>query len=187
MRPGDHVTVRTCGQGWQHPRVPPGVMVMNAGPGLLDTLPVAWPGDGPMTVGVRAILPSELAGNGIGRPAAVWDLDLQLPAGPGGPAGDARPPGSDVLLLGDLVAVTGLDARHNMGYRKGWLTVGRGRARHQPAARARARHYPDPHRTARRAFSSGRCHWSPRFDRIGTGAKVTDDELDVGGPDGGNA
>ena len=124
MRPGDHVTVRTCGQGWQHPRVPPGVMVMNAGPGLLDTLPVAWPGDGPMTVGVRAILPSELAGNGIGRPAAVWDLDLQLPAGPGGPAGDARPPGSDVLLLGDLVAVTGLDARHNMGYRKGWLTIG---------------------------------------------------------------
>ena len=124
MRPGDHVTVRTCGQGWQHPRVPPGVMVMNAGPGLLNTLPVAWPGDGPMTVGVRAILPSELAGNGIGRPAAAWDLDLQLPPGPGGPAGDARPPGSDVLLLGDLVAVTGLDARHNMGYRKGWLTIG---------------------------------------------------------------
>jgi hypothetical protein len=124
MRPGDHVTVRTCGQGWQHPRVPPGVMVMNAGPGLLDTLPVAWPGDGPMTVGVRAILPSELAGNGIGRPAAAWDLDLQLPPGPGGPAGDARPPGSDVLLLGDLVAVAGLDARHNMGYRKGWLTIG---------------------------------------------------------------
>jgi hypothetical protein len=28
------------------------------------------------------------------------------------------------LLLGDLVAVGGLDARHNMGYRKGWLTVG---------------------------------------------------------------
>ena len=119
MRPGDQVTVRTCGQGWQHPRVPPGVMVMNAGPGLLDTLPVAWPGDGPMTVGVRAILPSELAGNGIGRPAAAWDLDLQLPPTPGGPL-----PGADGLLLGDLVAVTGLDARHNMGYRKGWLTIG---------------------------------------------------------------
>jgi Domain of unknown function (DUF4438) len=112
MRPGDQVAVRTCGQGWQHPRVPPGVMVMNAGPGLLDTLPVAWPGDGPMTVGVRAILPSELAGNGIGRPAAAWDLDLQLPRGAGG------------LLLGDLVAVTSLDARYNMGYRKEWLTIG---------------------------------------------------------------
>jgi hypothetical protein len=125
MRPGDQVTVRTCGQGWQHPRVPTGVMVMNAGPGLLDTLPVAWPGDGPMTVGVRAILPSKLAGNGIGRPAAAWDLDLQLRAGSDGPtAGDGRPPGAAGLLLGDLVAVTGLDARHNMGYRSGWLTVG---------------------------------------------------------------
>jgi len=125
MRPGDQVTVRTSGQGWQHPRVPPGVIVMNAGPGLLDTLPVAWPGEGPMTVGVRAILPSELAGNGIGRPAAAWDLDLQLSAGPDEPdAVDGRPPGAGGLLLGDLVAVTGLDARHNMGYRRGWLTVG---------------------------------------------------------------
>jgi hypothetical protein len=33
-------------------------------------------------------------------------------------------PGADGLLLGDLVAVTDLDARHNMGYRRGWLTVG---------------------------------------------------------------
>jgi len=65
-----------------------------------------------MTVGVRVVLPSKLAGNGIGRPAAAWDLDLQTGAGPDG------------LVLGDLVAVTGLDARHNMGYRSGWLTVG---------------------------------------------------------------
>ena len=123
MRPGDQVTVRTSGQGWQHPGVPPGVTVMNAGPGLLDILPIAWPGDGPMTVGVRAILASKLAGNGIGRPAAAWDLDLQLPAGPDVSAGDG-PPGAGGLLLGDLVAVTGLDVRHNMGYRKEWLTVG---------------------------------------------------------------
>ena len=74
-----------------------------------------------MTVGVRVILPSKLAGNGIGRPAAAWDLDLQLPPGP---AGAGRAAGRDGLLLGDLVAVTGLDARHNMGYRRGWLTVG---------------------------------------------------------------
>jgi uncharacterized protein DUF4438 len=119
MRPGDQVTVRACGQGWQHPDVPPGVVVMNAGPGLLAALPVAWPGGGPMTVGVRAILPSKLAGNGIGRPATAWDLDLQLPASSDGP-----PPSVDGLLLGDLVAVGGLDVRHNMGYRKGWLTVG---------------------------------------------------------------
>jgi hypothetical protein len=124
MRPGDQVTVRACGQGWQHPDVLPEVVVMNAGPGLLGTLPVAWPGGGPVTVGVRAILPSKLAGNGIGRPAAAWDLDLQLPAGPPVPAAGDGPPGAGGLLLGDLVAVADLDARHNMGYRNGWLTVG---------------------------------------------------------------
>jgi hypothetical protein len=77
-----------------------------------------------VTVGVRAILPSKLAGNGIGRPAAAWDLDLQLPAGPPVPAAGDGPPGAGGLLLGDLVAVADLDARHNMGYRNGWLTVG---------------------------------------------------------------
>jgi hypothetical protein len=130
MRPGDQVTVRASGQGWRHRGVPPEVVVLNAGPGLLAALPVSWPGHGPMTAGVRAVLPSKLAGNGIGRPAAAWDLDLQLrpgdagPAGTGGPAGEGRAPGAGGLLLGDLVAVTDLDARHNMGYRRGWLTVG---------------------------------------------------------------
>jgi hypothetical protein len=117
MRPGDQVSVRTCGQGWRHPGVPPGVAVLNAAPGLLDALPVARERE-TLTVGVRAVLPSQLAGNGIGRPAAAWDLDLQLP--PGG----AAAPGADQLLLGDLVALTDLDARYNMGYRRGWVTVG---------------------------------------------------------------
>jgi len=70
-----------------------------------------------VTVSVRMTVPSKLAGNGIGRPSASWDLDLQLPPpGPDGAAGD--------LLLGDLVAVTDLDARWNMGYRRDWVTVG---------------------------------------------------------------
>lgn len=130
MRPGDEVAVRASGQGWRHQGVPPGVLLMNAGPALLGALPVSWPGQGTMTAGVRMILPSKVAGNGIGRPAAAWDLDLQLAAGAGGTAGvpgaagDSRMPGADTLLFGDLVAVTDLDARHNMGYRRGWLTVG---------------------------------------------------------------
>jgi len=131
MRPGDQVTVRASGQGWRHPGVPPEVAVLNAAPGLLAALPVSWPGHGPMTVGVRATLPSKLAGNGIGRPAAAWDLDLQLGSGDarspgaGGPAGEGGPAtGESGLLLGDLVAVADLDARYNMGYRRGWLTVG---------------------------------------------------------------
>jgi hypothetical protein len=69
-----------------------------------------------VTVGVRVTVPSRLAGNGIGRPAAAWDLDLQLP-----PPG---PDGAGDVALGDLVAVSDLDARYNMGYRRGWVTVG---------------------------------------------------------------
>ncbi len=61
------------------------------------------------------LVPSKLAGNGIGRPAVSWCLDLQL-------AEPARG-GADVLL-GDLVAVADIDARWNMGYRRGWVTVG---------------------------------------------------------------
>ena len=119
MRPADQVAVRSCGQGWRHPGVPPEVVVMNAAPALLDALPVSRSAPGTLTAGVRLIVPSKLAGNGIGRPAVSWDLDLQLAPGEG-----ALGPGSDQLRLGDLVAVTDLDARYNMGYRRGWLTVG---------------------------------------------------------------
>jgi Domain of unknown function (DUF4438) len=115
LRPGDEVAVRARGQGLCPPGLPPGVMTMNIDPDLLAALPVdlAGPG-GAVTVGVRMSVPSRLAANGIGRPAVAWDLDLQLP----GPdlAGD--------LALGDMVAVTDLDARYNMGYRRGWVTVG---------------------------------------------------------------
>ncbi len=78
-------------------------------------------------------MPSKLAGNGLGRPAVSWDLDLQLrppdpvrSGGNGAGGNGARGTGADVgdVLLGDLVAVTDIDARFNMGYRQGWVTVG---------------------------------------------------------------
>jgi len=128
MRPSDQVAVRAFGQGMRPEALPPGVMIMNLDPGLLPLLPVGLPPSSPppdgggdddaaVTVSVRMTVPSKLAGNGIGRPSASWDLDLQLPPpGPDGAAGD--------LLLGDLVAVTDLDARWNMGYRRAWVTVG---------------------------------------------------------------
>jgi Domain of unknown function (DUF4438) len=115
LRPGDEVAVRSRGQGLCPPGLPLDVTIMNLDPEMLGSLPVDLAGQGgPVNVGVRMSVPSRLAGNGIGRPAVAWDLDLQLP----GPdlAGD--------LALGDLVAVTGLDARYNMGYRRGWVTVG---------------------------------------------------------------
>ena len=128
MRPGDEVSVRARGQGWRPPGLPPEVAVMNLDPGILPLLPIDLPGAGPgpetgpetgiaaVAVGVRVTVPSRLAGNGIGRPAAAWDLDLQLP-----PPG---PDGAGDVALGDLVAVSDLDVRYNMGYRRGWMTVG---------------------------------------------------------------
>jgi hypothetical protein len=114
MRPADQAAVRACGQGWRPPGFSPEVTVLNLDPAVLSALPVDNEDRGPVRAGVRMIVPSKLAGNGIGRPSASWDLDLQVRAGLG--VGD--------LLLGDLVAVSGLDARYNMGYRAGWLTVG---------------------------------------------------------------
>jgi hypothetical protein len=115
LRPSDEVLVRACGQGWRPDGLTTDVTVMNLDPTILGVLPVHLAADArTVTAGVRAVLPGRLAGNGIGRPAASWDLDLQLTAG------DLA---TDVLL-GDLIAVTDIDARYNMGYRRGWLTVG---------------------------------------------------------------
>jgi Domain of unknown function (DUF4438) len=117
LRPGDEVAVRARGQGLRPPGLPPDVTIMNLDPDVLASLPVGLGGqDGAVTAGVRMSVPSRLAGNGIGRPSVAWDLDLQLP-----PPG---PDGAGDLAFGDLVAVTDLDARYNMGYRRGWLTVG---------------------------------------------------------------
>ena len=54
----------------------------------------------------------------IGRPTPMWDLDLQLT--PASAAGF----GAAGLRLGDLVAITDIDARFNAGYRRGWVSVG---------------------------------------------------------------
>jgi hypothetical protein len=128
MRPGDEVAVRACGQGLRPPGLPSGVTIMNLDPGLLPRLPIGLPAEGAsdgaagagagaaVTAGVRLIVPSRLAGNGIGRPSVAWDLDLQL-LGPGTAGGRD-------LALGDLVAVADIDARYNMGYRRDWVTVG---------------------------------------------------------------
>src|SRR5215469_9775287 len=115
LRPSDEVLVRASGQGWRPDGLTTDVTVLNLDPAILGVLPVDLAADGRrVTASVRTVLPGRLAGNGIGRPAASWDLDLQLT--PGDLATD--------VLLGDLIAVTDIDARYNMGYRRGWLTVG---------------------------------------------------------------
>jgi len=114
MRPGDQVTVRSQGQGYTPSWVPDDVTAMNLDPEL-PPIGVEPPGRSgrPIEVSVRSVLPAKVAGNGLGRPAASWDLDLQLTS-----------EGQPWLRLGDLVAITDIDARFNMGYRRGWLTIG---------------------------------------------------------------
>ena len=122
LRPADQVAVRAYGQGWRPASFPAEVTVLNTAPAAFAALPIAVSGDGRVLAGVRMIAASKLAGNGIGRPAAGWDLDLQLSApGQQSENGSGR---AGRLLLGDLLAVSDLDARWNMGYRRGWLTVG---------------------------------------------------------------
>jgi hypothetical protein len=115
LRPGDQAAVRGRGQGAPGPV--PGVTAANLDPGLLARLPVRVTGD-VASAGVRAVLPSRLVGNGIGRPTPMWDLDLQLTPDTAAAYGAAG------LRLGDLVAIDGIDARFNAGYRRGWVSVG---------------------------------------------------------------
>ncbi len=127
LRPSDQVAVRACGQGWRPPGFPAEITLLNLDPAALDVLPIAVADTaGIVTAGVRATVPSKLAGNGIGRPSVSWDLDLQLPQPARADAADRETgdPAAAELLLGDLVAVSDLDVRYNMGYRRGWLTVG---------------------------------------------------------------
>jgi hypothetical protein len=123
LRPADQIAVRAYGQGWRPAGFPAEVTVLNTDPAAFAALPIAVTGDGRRVLAsVRMVVASLLAGNGIGRPAAGWDLDLQLSA-PGAQSGDGGG-GTGRVLLGDLLAVSDLDARWNMGYRRGWLTVG---------------------------------------------------------------
>lgn len=116
LAPGDTIVVRGHGQGAALPGAP-GVRLLNTDPDSLGLLPVNI-ADGVVRAGVRGVVPSCVVGNGIGRPAEMWDMDLQLTAD------TAEHHGLGGLRLGDLVAVDDLDVRHNAGYRRGWRTVG---------------------------------------------------------------
>ncbi len=116
LLPGDRVRVEAFGQGAALEGVS-GVEVMNVDPALLAHMPLHRDGER-VTAEVRAVVPGRLCGNGVGRPSALWDLDLQVyPA-------EAGRIGCDDLRLGDLVAIEDWDGRFNHGYRRGTVTVG---------------------------------------------------------------
>jgi uncharacterized protein DUF4438 len=119
LRPGDAMAVRTAGQGAAPPGLAAGkgLVMMNADPAALAVLPINITNDHAI-VSVRAQMPSVAIGNGIGRPAEMWDLDLQVLAR------EAAAMGLNGLRLGDLVAMHNLDVRHNAGFRRDYTTIG---------------------------------------------------------------
>lgn len=118
LAPGDSVLVRGLGQGCglPAPLARQGAVLLNCDPDLLRRLHIDL--GACISADVRAVVPSLLIGNGLGRPAQQWDLDLTVTADSASRWGLAE------LRLGDLVAVTDLDVRHNAGFRAGWLTIG---------------------------------------------------------------
>lgn len=114
--PGDQLSVRAVGQGFAPEELPPAVEVLNVDPELFGTLPFTTE-DGITSVSVAGILPSKVCGNGIGRPAQMWDIDLAI-------VSDSPDLGGASMRLGDLWAINDLDVRNNMGYRRDWVTVG---------------------------------------------------------------
>ena len=117
--PGDAMAVRTHGQGARLPAplAASGGQLLNVDPQLLPSIGVVV-GEESVQASVRGVVGSKIIGNGIGRPAHQWDLDLQVDAD------TAAGLGLEALAIGDLVAVDNLDVRHNVGYRSGWVTIG---------------------------------------------------------------
>ncbi|RLK58511.1 DUF4438 domain-containing protein [Actinokineospora cianjurensis] len=106
LLPDDQVAIRAVGQGAP---AADGVTTLNIDPALLPALTAP--------LSVRARVPSQLIGNGVGRPAHQWDIDLQLDP-------ETAPRlHAEHLRLGDLVCVDDVDVRHNVGRREGWVTV----------------------------------------------------------------
>ncbi|PPF78606.1 DUF4438 domain-containing protein [Subtercola sp. Z020] len=116
LLPGDQFSVRSVGQGFVPEGLPEGVAVMNVDPELFALLPFGA-GDDVLSVALAGTLPSKVCGNGIGRPAQMWDVDLAVVA-------DSPDLAGRDMRLGELWAVENLDVRHNMGYRRDWVTIG---------------------------------------------------------------
>ncbi|MBH0008690.1 DUF4438 domain-containing protein [Salinibacterium sp. SWN1162] len=116
LLPGDQVVVHAVGQGSRPESLHADIAMLNLSPGLFDRLPKIVV-DGVTVFDVVGELPSKVCGNGIGRPAHQWDVDLAV-------VKTSSELGESGMRLGDLFVIRDLDVRHNMGYRRSWVTLG---------------------------------------------------------------
>jgi hypothetical protein len=114
LSPGDRIVVETLGRGLafaDHPDI----VLSNLSPALLDVLPLSEDARS-LSCAVRAVVPPEIAGPGLGQDSWVGDLEL---------AGNECLQGSlDALRFGDLIAFDAIDAATARFYRPGFLSIG---------------------------------------------------------------
>jgi hypothetical protein len=111
--PRDEVVVEAYGRGLALDR-PSRVEVMNCSPETLDALHLSREGDR-LSIEVRAVFPSVLAGPGVGSDTWIGDLEIAVPA--------ENVPG-EPLHFGDIVAFADIDARIIRFHREGYVTIG---------------------------------------------------------------
>ncbi len=106
----DRIAVEAVGRGLaflDHPHV----TLSNISPRLAEALPLTE-APGRLTCAVRAVIPPEVAGSGLGQDSWVGDLEI---------TDDALWQG---LCFGDLVAFTDIDSAVTRFYRPGFLSIG---------------------------------------------------------------
>jgi Domain of unknown function (DUF4438) len=113
IRPDDQISIATEGQGLSDSDMES--HIFNISSALFNSLAFKKSGEKLFRVPVRTSFESKYVGNGIGRPMPLWDVDLQI---------YELPSGVSDIHIGDIVAITNLDARFNAGYRNGWISVG---------------------------------------------------------------
>ena len=116
ISPGQRISVRCCGSGLQVTGFAD-IAVHHLSQGILSKL--ADVRDGQLVASVRARIPSYLLGNGVGRPAATWETDLQSDDPEA-----LRRHGCDELRIGDVVAMDDWEAVTMQGYAPGATTIG---------------------------------------------------------------
>ena len=116
LRPGDWVAIETRGVGLAIDHEPD-IVCHSCSTELLEGLVSGRAADGRLRVSVIAQLPAEAAAAGIGMPASMFNIDLQVDQ----PPVDALASG---LRFGDVVARLDHDHRWGRQMRPGWLAVG---------------------------------------------------------------
>jgi hypothetical protein len=114
LAPGAPVVVEAVGRGLQLVDWPD-VQLLNVSPQLLDMMPIRV-AVRRLEIAVRAIVPSRVAGAGIGQDAWIGDLEIADP--------DAWRREGDGLGFGDLVAFDAIDGRFGRYWRPGIVAVG---------------------------------------------------------------